>query len=502
MRNCLLITLTCTLAVSGYVLPAHKMAIDDQSYVNLKGLDEDAVGARNDVIRSDIQPSVHRYNMYWDSFETAVQSSETAIECPAGYTMFPADATGLVVNGGRYNRYHCYSDGTTELARSLLRADHDQGWQSAAIAWCPPRFYRDPSCLGMPEGGSEAAPDNFTESYAIFRQVNQGTSAQIESFSIVATHDSPLQGNATLPGAAAESAFDALGCSCVPTDAAMPDYRDFALYMVTEIPEAGSNEFTHFIVSNEVANSIWHDMSPEIDVTQPLTSSDQQKWIDKYVSMMRAFIDVVGSKSLVYTSIDRWFGVPPVLTDWHIGRVHMGSKNLLIGLWNALGTSYPWAIASHVYGDVDAHEFNGENGIVEALTFATVNDLAAFQRQQLQRVSPSLSDDPAVTPQMVIAATEQGVQNTVTGESDRAKYICQAYAQTKASPNLFWVAFNDFQTDGSDTWGLVSNDVDDILSSDSTSKDLAYAAYRATNDLAWGIDSQNYCCVTFQLGCP
>ncbi len=319
---------------------------------------------------------------------------------------------------------------------------------------------------------------------------------------MVATRDSPLQGNASLPEASVESAFDGLGCSCVPTDEAIPDYRDFAVYMVTDLPEDDSNKFTHFIVSNEVANSIWHDMSPDIDVTKPLTPTDQQKWIDKYVLMMKAFIDVVGPEALTYVSIDRWFSVPPVLTDWKIGRVHMGGRNLLIGLWNALGTSSPFSIATHPYGEPDKREFDGENGSVEALTFATINDLADFQRQQLQRVSPGTSDDPADTPQMIIAATEQGVQNTVTSEPDRAKYICQAYTQAKASPNLFWVAFNDFQTQGSNTWGLVSNDVDDILSSDSTSKDLAYQAFKATNDKNWGVNAANFCCSTFKLGCP
>ncbi len=134
------------------------MGLDDQSYVNLKGLDEDAIATRNDAIKADIQPSVHRYNMYWDSFENAVEGSDSPIDCPTGYTQFPADSSGLKSNGGKYNRYHCYSDGTTKLARSLLRADSEQGWQSAAIVWCPPKFYRNPNCLGMPDSSTESAP--------------------------------------------------------------------------------------------------------------------------------------------------------------------------------------------------------------------------------------------------------------------------------------------------------------------------------------------------------
>ena len=58
--------------------------------------------------------------------------------------------------------------------------------------------------------------------------------------------------------------------------------------------------------------------------------------------------------------------VPPVLTSWAIGRNHIGTENLLLGLWQELGVSVPWALAVHCYGDVDAMELHGENGIVDA----------------------------------------------------------------------------------------------------------------------------------------
>ena len=56
----------------------------------------------------------------------------------------------------------------------------------------------------------------------------------------------------------------------------------------------------------------------------------------------------------------------------------------------ALSRVSPDHCASGTDSALNHQQFNGENGIVDALTFATVNDLAAFQRQQLQRVSPSL----------------------------------------------------------------------------------------------------------------
>ncbi len=36
------------------------------------------------------------------------------------------------------------------------------------------------------------------------------------------------------------------------------------------------------------------------------------------------------------------------------------------GLWQELGASVPWSLAVHAYGDVDAMEMHGENGIVAA----------------------------------------------------------------------------------------------------------------------------------------
>ena len=36
------------------------------------------------------------------------------------------------------------------------------------------------------------------------------------------------------------------------------------------------------------------------------------------------------------------------------------------GLWQELGVRVPWSLAVHCYGDVDAMELRGENGIVDA----------------------------------------------------------------------------------------------------------------------------------------
>ena len=102
--------------------------------------------------------------------------------------------------------------------------------------------------------------------------------------------------------------------------------------------------------------------------------------------------------------------MPPVLTQWNIGRCHMGTENLLLGVWQTLGVSIDWSLVVHVYGGVNDLEFNGENGIVDAYGFATLTDVAAWQSQQLAAAiaaNPSTTYTVDTAPQRFMAATEQ-----------------------------------------------------------------------------------------------
>lgn len=63
---------------------------------------------------------------------------------------------------------------------------------------------------------------------------------------------SPLSGNVTL-GSITESALDASGCSCVPTDAAMPGLADFVRYLGDYI-NTPNGRFSSYIVWNEVVS--------------------------------------------------------------------------------------------------------------------------------------------------------------------------------------------------------------------------------------------------------
>ena len=74
--------------------------------MNNLALDLGALQARYGALQQQLAPSVHRYNTYWNSFEASGQpASDQPLACPSDYTLVPADASGLVANGGAYNQF-------------------------------------------------------------------------------------------------------------------------------------------------------------------------------------------------------------------------------------------------------------------------------------------------------------------------------------------------------------------------------------------------------------
>ena len=502
-------TATCRAAFSGpsatsYSFPANKMGLDDQNFVLTENLDPATIAARNVKLQSDMAPSVHRYNMFWSSFESSpTPSSDQPISCDGGYVQVPADPSGLKANGGKYNRYRCISYGMQVLTQELLQADAAIGWESAAIIWCAPPYARDPGCMGQPEVASESAPDNYTDTYANFSITQSAVSAVVAATLPVLIEPPQVLENSTQGNVASESALDSSGCSCVPADAYMPDFQDYIAYLSEEV-NSGSARFAHYIIWNECANSYWTDISPRIDVTQPVTAQGQQTWVNVYANMIKLTQEVVQQPALVYVSTDRWWGVPPALTDWHIGRAHMGTQNLLLGLWGALGIETEWSLALHVYGGIDSMEMNGENGIVNAYGWPTVYIVAAWQLQQLQSAianTPGTQYTVDNAPQRILAASEQGWQASQTDELTRAKYLCQGFDYGNKVGQLAWISWFDFQLSSTpDDWSLVLGGIDPDL--DNGQSSLEYQAMIASNPDKWGVDASNYCCVNAQVGCP
>ncbi|KAL0035062.1 hypothetical protein WJX79_009377 [Trebouxia sp. C0005] len=423
---------------STYTFNANKMGLDDQNYVLTQALDSATIAARNEQLQSDMAPSVHRYNMFWSSFESSgTPSSSSPVTCDSGYYMVPPDSSGLKVNGGKYNNYRCISYGQEVLTQELLQADEAIGWESAAIIWCAPVYARDPACAGQPEVATESAPDNYTDTYANFTITQTAVSATIAAQLPTLVLPPQVLENSTQGNVAAESALDSSGCSCVPADAFMPDFQDFIAYLGDRVNN-GAARFGHYIIWNECANSYWTDVSPRIDVTQVVTAEGQQIWVNTYANMIKLAQAVVQQPALVYVSTDRWWGVPPVLTSWNIGRAHMGTQNLLVGLWEVLGIETEWSLVMHVYGDIGSNEMDMQNGIVNA--YDQVDTLA-------------------------------------------------------------WMSWFDFQLGSvADDWSLVPSGIDPDL--DNGQSSVTYQAMIASNPAKWGVDSSNYCCANVNVGCP
>lgn len=489
---------------STYTFNANKMGLDDQNYVLTQALDSATIAARNEQLQSDMAPSVHRYNMFWSSFESSgTPSSSSPVTCNSGYYMVPPDSSGLKVNGGKYNNYRCISYGQEVLTQELLQADEAIGWESAAIIWCAPVYARDPACAGQPEVATESAPDNYTDTYANFTITQTAISATISAQLPTLVQPPQVLENSTQGNVAAESALDSSGCSCVPADAFMPDFQDFIAYLGDRVNN-GAARFGHYIIWNECANSYWTDVSPRIDVTQVVTAEGQQIWVNTYANMIKLAQAVVQQPALVYVSTDRWWGVPPVLTSWNIGRAHMGTQNLLVGLWEVLGIETEWSLVMHVYGDIGSNEMDMQNGIVNAYGWPTVYIVAAWQNQQLASAianTPGTSYTMDNAPQRVIAATEQGWQASQNDDQTRAEWLCQAFNYADQVDTLAWMSWFDFQLGSTaDDWSLVPSGSDPDL--DNGQSSVTYQAMIASNPAKWGVDSSNYCCANVNVGCP
>lgn len=474
---------------SGIKPPASKFAVDDMGYVLTNALDEATINMRNERIVEDTGAGVHRYNLFWASVEPQnVGSSDSPIDCPSGYEQMPPDASGLKSNGGKYNKYRCISAGQIAQWQELVDADIAAGMQSAAILWCAAPQYRNPECLGMTQGAIESAPEEITPQYTEFVQVQ---TAQIESAQQFLTAQQTSLNNGS-DSAVIESAIDAAGCSCVPTSNSMPDYADFVTLLADQL---GPN-LQHFIVWNEGANSEWLDLSPIVDTKNPAGPDAVAKWVGIYAELMTITHDslaALGHEAIVYASVDKYLSVPPTLTAWNIGRTHIGGYALLSGLWSIIGTKWEFGLATHPYGSPYAQEF-GPGNDPEAFDFVTLSNLSAWSTQQ--RIMAG--GDPTIVQK--IAATEQGVQAAQTSEDDRAKYMCEAASTVMDVPEVTWVSMNEFQIYPGSQFGLLPESVSADLSN--AGDNIVYQAFEAWKPGVWGVQSDNYCCKTYQLGCP
>lgn len=267
-----------TSEVSSYSLPSHKMGLDDQSYVWTESVKGQELAERNDILKSEIGMTVHRYNVFWNSFESSgTPSSDNPLHCQTGYYQMPTDASGLRKNGGDYFKYRCVSKGFEKIVKQYLKDDQDHGWESAAIVWCAPPYARDPGCLGQPDSSVESAPQDYSDAYANFSAIQSAVQARVESVNPVLVQPPETETNSS--GAAAESALDSSGCSCAPADDYVDDYQDYIRYLGDRV-NSEEGRFMHYITWNEV----YLITSPN---KRPVSPCGQNKGIPPCISSSR-----------------------------------------------------------------------------------------------------------------------------------------------------------------------------------------------------------------------
>jgi hypothetical protein len=381
-------------------------------------------------------------NLFWSDLESAeIPSSTAPLACPEGHRMEPSSEAERVRLG--FHRFHCIDARRVATYDAMFREHEALGIQSGAVLWSSPALYRDPGCEGS------AAP--------IGKQ------------------------------------------SCAPRPDALNDFEDYLNLVASRWRGGGAGKLSHFILWNENAAPEWFDLSPAVP-KDDLSPESIERRIDAYAAMVRrahAALARHQHAALLYVSTD-----PLWVTGLRPG--HMGSRRLLEGLWDRLGTDYTWSVAVHPYGRVNRPAPPGH------YTFANLGMVAAFQEAQLRARGVT---DPETWPQMRLIASEQGWGLRESGgRTGQAEQICRAHDAAMRMPSLVVQAHNYFQSiepeeasPGAKSsqgmfFGLLPHDLPANL--DGIEEVPTGAAYLATFDAkAWGRSDGHYCCRTHGLGC-
>ncbi len=427
----LIVLLAASPALARYTFPSNKQGVTDYMYLPSDGVSMQ----QRYAMLNNLGLGIKIYNLFWSAIENTVPSSTSPLSCPGGTVMVPGSADELQAQG--YHQYHCYNTGSIGMFDTLLQLDQQYNFQSAAVIWSAPDFYRAAGCVGFDNGG-------YTE-YG----------------------------------------------GCAPNDGVMDQYEDYINFLASRYNGGSNGKLYHFIIWNEVASGAWFDYSPNIDTTNPVTDpAVQGKWIDKYVDMLtrsRRAVDRHTPDSLVEVSLDLLFQSGGM----NSGKAHIGGKTVLDGIWSRVGTNYDWSIAIHPYGD-PADQDQGPNNI----DFFGLRYLTQYQEQQLNAHGVS---DTGNAPQNWMLASEQGWFDTPL--DSRALNMCKAHNIIMAMPNVIGTTHNYFQADSADQdgIGLIPFEAGPAISNGDQYP--TYRAYVSTGPQYWGVRNDHYCCETAQLGC-
>jgi hypothetical protein len=365
-----------------------------------------------------------QYNVWWSGLEdSGIRSSLQPILCPSGYVLMPS-ASGDAPGDG-FHRYRCINSAVLGSFDHFFEQDAASGLQTAVVLWSAPAIYRYAGCTGSPWDGS--------------------------------------------------TLYD----GCVPRDDAMDDWEDYVNLLASRYNGGAHGKISSFIIWNENASATWFNYSPIVPSYGTLTAAQKASWILKYSQMMmraHAALQRHTKAVMLYASTDEQWAEPPAGPS---DPAHIGTKNLVSGLWTNLGTSINWSLAVHPYGDPVVAVPAGQYGL---------HDLQAvvdFQTSQLSNVSA-----PADYAQDYIIASEQLPFDPGTrDETYRATKLCQEHAYALAVPHLLSVSNNHFY--GSDEYSILSSSdvAPDLSNATSVPTGKAYAAF---DPAVWN-GQVNYC---------
>ncbi len=416
---------------TGYAAPIGKQGINDRQYIDSYDGNLDARYRKF----SEIGLSSKIYNIWWSGLESWIPSSSQPIGCPNQYQLVPGNDAERVNQG--YHRYRCLSSIEISKFDNIFRKDAINHIQTAVVLWSSPSQYRYPNCNGFAWDGGRL--------------------------------------------------YD----GCVPRDDAMDDWEDYVNFLASRYSSNSQiGTISHFIIWNEAASGGWFDYSPVVRTnTTTLSDSEQQAWINKYVNLMKTANSAIARHSsgvLMHASLDKLWQNPGPSDPTHIG-----SKNLLDGIWSRLGTSIDWSVAIHPYGD--PIEEPGDN-----INFQNVSILSSYQRDQLLARGVN---DPLSMPQLKLIASEQGWQRNESPDV-QARNICEAQFISSHNPSLIAQMHNFFQelqVDNGDSYGLVPLSAGmDFSHADGVP---TFDAYRATGNSSWEKGNDHFCCQQHGLGC-
>eukprot|EP01113_Clastostelium_recurvatum_P046465 TRINITY_DN8148_c0_g1_i1.p1 TRINITY_DN8148_c0_g1~~TRINITY_DN8148_c0_g1_i1.p1 ORF type:complete len:445 (+),score=42.32 TRINITY_DN8148_c0_g1_i1:32-1366(+) len=413
----------------GYTPPRNKQGLNDQytmENISPQQLQERILNQERDLV-----PGVKIWNLFWSGVESNLTSSPSPLTCPSGYTMIPENKTQLDTYG--FHKYHCWSSSVLSHWRNLILSTTQHNTHNAAVLWTTPPQYQYPTCMGV---------------------------------------DAPI---GKMP--------------CVPRDDAMNDWEDFITMMAMMYGGASSNgKINHWIIWNEVASASWFDYSPIVPVrSKNITQAETDLWVRKVVDLMtvayRALQRVIKNGVIMYISNDAVWNPP----GWV--PTHLGTRTILDGIWEQVGTSYDWAVVTHPYGPALQPVWP------TYMHFIDLPNLIKYQADHLQQ----RGRDPN-GPQSMIALSEQ--DNPGVDTVQRAEFICQAHSVMVQHPQLIFTTHNLFQVPFVYNQYSMLNYNTNVTLDNVIGLDDAYAAYACTTPNRWGkIVSNCWCCTTLHIGC-